>query len=747
MPAAPLSDDPPASDAPPRGARGLDAILSPRSIAVIGASRSPEKVGGALFGNLLGSDYTGVVFPVNPSSPVVRGVMAWPSVRDVPAEVELAVIVVPARFVPQVVEDCAAKGVKGLVVITAGFGETGGEGDAREAALAEAAAWQGMRMVGPNCLGVINTDPDVAMNATFAPLTPPRGRVSMASQSGALGVALLDHAKELNLGVRQFVSLGNRADVSSNDLLEHWEVDEGTDVILLYLESFGNARRFGRIARRVARAKPIVAVKGGRTAAGARAAASHTGSLAGASVAAEALLRQAGVLQVASIEDLFGVAQVLAYQPPPRGGRVAIVTNAGGPGILAADACESQGLRVATLSAETTAALRSFLPPEASVANPIDTIASATAEDLGRALELVLADEGVDAVLLLFIPPLVTKADDVAAAVRRAARQGQGDKTLLTCFMMSRGVPVDLRLDEERYLPSFVFPEDAVRALALARDYARLRDEPEGRVRAFLDVDRAAARARFEAARPGQEGGWLMPESIAGLLADYGIPVAPLAVAHDAEEAAAEAERIGFPLAMKLRSATIVHKTDLGGVALDLRDAAAVREAYSAMRARVEAAGRGDEMEGVLLQPMVEGGQEVILGMTEDPVFGPLLMAGIGGIHVELLKDVAFSIHPLTDRDPERMLGQLRGLPLLTGWRGGPRADLPALEEALLRFSAFIEDFPEIDEVEINPVRVMPEGEGCLALDARARVGPRRDRSHDPGRDASEDPSQERRVQ
>ncbi len=704
-------------------AAGIRHLLCPRSIAVIGASRDPRKIGGALFRNLLQGGFTGPVFPVNPNVPSVAGVLAYPTILDVPGDVDLAVIAVPAPMVLEVVDQCAMKGVWGLVIISAGFGETGGEGMEREKALREKVLSYGMRLIGPNCLGVLNTHADVSMNATFAPVVPPPGKVSMASQSGALGIALLDYARAINLGMAYFVSMGNKVDVSSNDLLEFWEDDPSTSVILLYLESFGNPRKFSRIARRLTRTKPIIVVKGGRSAVGARATASHTGALAGTTVAVDALLRQAGVLQVDSIEELFGVAQVLAHQPPPKGNRVAIVTNAGGPGILAADAAEAWGLNVTPLAEETRKRLRQFLPQEASVGNPVDMLASATPQHYQQTLGAVLEDPNVDSVIVIYIPPLVTHPEEVAAAVRQAVANYRDEKPVIACFMMARGAPEGLRLDSDRYIPSFVFPEDAVKAVAGAWEYAEYRERPEGQIVRFPDIDRDAARAFLHSSvEVSERGNWLPLEVAMRLFQMYGIPVAQTVAAGSPEEAAQAAQGLGFPVAMKVRSTTIVHKTDVGGVALDLSSADQVRQAYRDMASRLEALGRSHEMQGVVLQPMVHGGQEVIVGMSQDPLFGPLVMVGLGGVQVELIKDVAFSLHPLTDLDPDRMLGQLKSLPLLTGWRGSPPRDVAALKEVLLRFSALIEDFPEISEMEVNPLLVFDRGRGCAALDARIMV-------------------------
>ncbi|HRA19030.1 MAG TPA: acetate--CoA ligase family protein [Anaerolineae bacterium] len=716
--------DPIAAEAPLATSAELRHLMAPRRVAVIGASRDRQKIGGAIFHNLLDCGFTGAVFPVNPKAEAVAGVLAYPTVADIPGVVDLAVVVVPAAAVMAVVAECAAKKVSSVVVISAGFAETGEAGRALQNRLTALVRSSGMRMIGPNCVGILNTDPTVFLNASFAARAPLAGRIAMASQSGALGVALLDQAKAMGLGVAQFVSLGNRADISSNDLLAYWAADERTDVILLYLESFGNTRNFARIARQVTRIKPVVALRGGRSSAGARAAASHTGSLAGPSAGLDALLRQTGVLQVDSIEDMFGVSQVMAYQPPPRGRRLAIVTNAGGPGILAADACAVQGLRLATLSPATRTRLAGFLPPEASTQNPVDMIASATPEAYRQAVEAVLADEGVDSVLMIFIEPLVTRPEPVAEAIRTAV--AGTDKTVLACFMMARGAPELLRLGEGRRVPSFIFPEDAIRALALATAHAERTARPAGHAPELAGLDRAAARRRLAAAREAAgPDGWLTPDEVLGLMADYGIAALPTAVVSSAEEAAAAAARLGLPAALKLRSRVLTHKTDVGGVRLRLGSAEEVATAYRDMAAQLAELGQGAAMDGALVQPMqsMDQSRELILGMSRDPQFGPVLMLGLGGVQVEILRDVAFALPPLLDTDPDLMLETLKGKAILAPWRGWPAADLPALRDAVLRFAALVEDLPELTEIEVNPLLVLPEGRGVMALDGRAKVG------------------------
>lgn len=699
------------------GSAGVRRIFYPRSVAVIGASRDPDRVGGKVFRNLLSAGFSGVIFPVNPKTTSVGGVLSYPTVEHVPGDVDLAVIVVPAAQVLEVIEQCARKGVIGVIIISAGFSESGPGGSERQRLLREKALAYGMRVIGPNCLGIMNTDPEVRLNAAMAGLMPPRGSVSISSHSGALGIALLDYVKSNNLGIAHFASIGNRIDISSNDLLEFWEDDDNTRVILLYLETFGNPRRFSRIARRLTRKKPIIAVKAGRSEVGERAATSHTGALAGSDIAVDVLFRQAGVIRVSTIEEMFNVAKILAHQPLPRGPRLAIITNAGGPGVLAVDAAISYGLSVPPLSEETKQKLAEFLPKEASLANPVDMIASATGEQFGKALAVILEDPSIDAAIIINIP--VRPYQEVAAGIQHELTGYKGEKTVVACFMMSGTNSVEIRLSPDCRVPVYMFPEDAVQAFFHSYTYSQYKTLKAGTVPVFPEAAEVKARKYLEPSGVLKNGGWLLPEAALGLLREYGIPAAETKAAFSVEEAAKTALEIGFPVVMKLRSTTITHKTDVQGVLLGLQSEAEVIQGYNEMKTRLEAAGQGKEMEGVILQPMVKGGEEIILGMSLDPVFGPLVMVGLGGIQVELMKDVAFSIHPLTDIDPDYMFSQLKGLPLLQGWRGSPPRDIDALREVLLRFSALIEDIPEIAAVEINPLMVFDQGKGTMALDAR----------------------------
>jgi acetyl coenzyme A synthetase (ADP forming)-like protein len=699
--------------------RSMERLLAPRSIAVIGASRQPQTIGHELFRNLLAGGFNGPVYPVHPTAAAIASVRAWPSVLAIPDDVDVAVITVPAAAVLDVARECAQKHVKGLVIISAGFAETGEQGRVAERRLAELTRRHGMRLVGPNCMGIVNTAPDVGMNATFAPFTPRAGRVAFSSQSGALGIELLAQASRIGLGVSSFVSIGNKADVSSNDLLQHWEDDPGTDVILLYLESFGNPRKFARLARRISRSKPIVAVKSGRSTAGTRAASSHTAALATPDVAVDALFRQAGVIRVDTMEQLFDTAQVLVNQPLPPGRRVAIVSNGGGPGILAADACEGAGLEVPELSAATQAELRTFVSPDASVGNPVDLVASASAAVYERAVRAVLADPNIDALVVIFVPPLVTRPDDVAAAIGAGATDA-GDKPVVACFLGRQGVaaPQDSALDPgHRAIPSYAFPESAAAALGRAADHAEWLRRPTGTVPDLpgIDLDRARsliARALIESTAGGV---WLDPDRAAELCASFGITVSPLRRAATAAEAESVATDMGYPVALKAASGGIVHKSDVGAVVLGLDSPEAVRAAFDAMADRL-----GDAMGGAVVQAMIPSGVETIVGITHDPSFGPLVLFGMGGTAAELLRDTALRIVPITDVDAHEVVRSLKTSPMLTGYRGAPPVDIDALEDIVLRIGRLADAIPEIVEMDCNPVIVSPSG--AVAVDVRVRL-------------------------
>jgi len=697
----------------------LKAFFQPSSVAVIGASRSRGTIGGEIFHNLLQFGFAGPVYPVNPTTRVVQSVPAYETLEAIPGGVDLAIIAAPASAVLEAAEQCARKGVRAIVVISAGFAETGEEGRKRQEQLLEICRASGMRLIGPNCMGIINTDPGVLLDATFAPTIPPSGRIGLSSQSGALGLAIIEHASRLGLGISTFVSVGNKADISGNDLLNYWESDSKTDLILLYLESFGNPRKFSRIARRVGRKKPIIVVKSGRSRAGARAASSHTGALlASSDVSVDALFRQAGVIRTNTLEELFDVACLLANQPPPKGRRVGIVTNAGGPGILCADACESQGLEIPILGKETQAALRGFLPSHASVANPVDMIASATASDYEEAIRAVAGDPSVDSVMVIFIPPLATRAEGVAGALRRAAEQIRGEKPLLSVFMSARGVPEGLKASGVR-VPSFAFPEAAAIALAQATRYGEWRQREWSAPPPLAGVRRDKAAALI-ASILGRGAGWLKPEEVQALLACYGVTLPEQRVVRTPEQAGTAAEELGGDVALKGLAPTLIHKTEAGAVRLRLCGALAVREAARQMQSDL---GSGEVApKSFLIQKMAAEGVEMIVGVVHDPQFGPVVACGAGGLLVEVLGDVSARLTPLTAPDAEEMIRNLKIYPLLEGFRGRPACDVRALQDILLRISAMADDLPQIAELDCNPILVHEKG--ATIVDVRVRVAP-----------------------
>ncbi len=678
----------------------LEPFFRPRSVAVVGASKRRGSIGGELFRNVLSADFAGSVYPVNRSGDSVAGVRGYGTVGEIAEDVDLAVICVPGDKVLGAAEDALAAGVRALVVISAGFAETGSEGAERQERLLGLAREHGARLLGPNCLGIASSA--VRLNATFAPRSFPPGKIGFSSQSGALGLALLERAEATGLGVTSFVSVGNKADVSSNDLLEWWEDDDDTEMVVLYLESFGNPRAFSRIARRLARRKPILALKGGSTGAGSRAAGSHTAALAGSDVAVDALFRQAGVIRARTLDELIDVATLLSAQPVPRGPRVALVTNAGGLGILAADACESAGLELPSPSDATRAALAEVMPAEGSSANPIDLLGGATAESFAAALPPVLADPAFDAVIALFVPTVGTNEEEVGAAISRAAATA-ADKPVLCTFVSAKGGPASLRSVAE--VPAFAYPEAAARALGRAAERGEWLRRPAGTT-PELDCDREEVQA-VVAQAVATGGGWLAAEQARRLLEAYRIPLVPERVATTTEEAVEAARELGFPVVLKT-AAPGAHKTEHGGIALDLGDEAAVVAAAECIGTPL------------LVQPLVQGGAELLAGAVQDPVFGPLVAFGPGGVLAELIGEAQFRLAPLTGLDAEELVRSGKAGRVVAGFRGAPPADEAALVDLLLRLSLLVDDLPEVAELDLNPVLALPDR--CLAVDARVRV-------------------------
>ncbi len=695
--------------------RTLSAILRPRSIAVVGASRQETSIGREILHNLIEYGFSGPLYPVNPNAASIHSIRCYPSLRDIPEPVDLAVVVVPKELVPRVVDDAIASGAKGLVVITAGFKEVGEAGETAERAIRDRVRAAGLRMVGPNCMGVINTDPEVRMNATFAATRPEPGTAGFISQSGALGEVILAHAHQIGLGIAYFVSMGNKADISGNDVIEAWEDDPRVNVVLMYLESFGNPTRFLSIARRVSRKKPILAVKSGRTAAGARAAFSHTGALAATGVAYDTLLDQAGVIRVESMSEMFALATAFAHERLPAGNRIGILTNAGGPAIMATDALSTLGLEVVELSAGTQEQLRRVLVPEASVRNPVDMVAGADARSYAAALSILKDDPGLDGLVVIFVSPIMINAVEVARAIIRAARDAR--LPILTCFMGKEQGKQGVEELRTAGIPVYMFPEEAARAMAGLDRYRRIRSRPEGSRRTF-DVDRARAEAALRgAASAGRQV--LLPEETEQLLRAYGLPLAPSKIAADYEQAVAAAAELGYPVVVKGIADNLVHKTEAGAVRLDLRSATEVERACREMRQSLPQA-----VLRYQVQKMVRGGRETILGMARDPKLGAILMFGLGGIFVEVLKDVVFRILPITDVEAGEMVRGIRGHALLAGARGGPPVDEAFLVEALLRLAQMAAERPEIEQVDINPLLAGPDRASSFAVDARVRLVP-----------------------
>ena len=694
--------------------RPLDPIFSPRSIAVVGASRRRDSIGFSLLHNLVVSEFQGAIFPVNPKASSIHSLKAYPSIGAVPDPVDLAIIVVPRDAVFPVVDECLAAGVKGLIVITAGFAETGVDGAELERKLVEKIRRAGVRMIGPNCMGVINADAAVSMNATFAPTPARRGSIGFVSQSGALGVAILNAAADLGIGLTQFASIGNKADVSGNDLLEYWQNDDQTRVICMYLESFGNPRNFTEVAKRVGRKKPILVVKSGRTEEGARAATSHTGAIAGRDLTVSTFLTQCGVLRANSIEELFAVARALNRCPLPKGDRVAILTNAGGPAIMATDALVNLNLEMAPLSEATRTRLVEFLPSEASVANPIDMIASATAADYRQALEILLADDTVDMILAINVKPLLGNTIDVLSEIG-AVVNSETDKPVLSVMMATEDFYDEVKLRPE-LPPVYRFPETAARALAQLSRYATWRRRPEDEPVPEFAVDDE----EIDAILARSQGGYLPSRDALRILESYGIPVTPWRWADDASAAETAAAELGFPVAIKAEAAGLIHKSDAGAVRLDLDNSAQVGRAIGEIESAL--AGAGFAPSGFLLQRMASGGHEVLFGISTDPRFGPLLAFGLGGRYVEVFSDVRFGVAPLSASEARAMIEGIRGFPLLKGVRGEAGADLDVLLDVLLRVAQLSKRHPRIIELDINPFFAAAQKARAVAVDVRIRL-------------------------
>ena len=691
----------------------LEVFSCPRAVAVIGASRDQEKLGYGVLSNIIQCGYPGRVYPINPKADEILGLKCYPRVLDVADPIDLAIIVIPNKYVASSLEECGQKGIKGAVIISAGFREAGLEGVRMERELVAIAKSYGMRIIGPNCLGVIDTI--CPLDASFAAGMPPQGKIAFMSQSGALCTAILDWALAAEIGFSRFVSLGNKADLDEVDLLAAWENDPHSKVILTYIEGLSEGRKFMEVARRVTQRIPVIAVKSGSTDAGSRAVSSHTGSLAGSARAYDSAFRQSGVLRAESIEHLFDYSLAFAYQPVLRGGRIAIVTNAGGPGVMATDALEQEGLSLASLNRETIDFLHDHLPAAANIYNPIDVLGDAPTDRYVLALEAALQDENVDGVIVMLAPQVMTQVEETAEAVGRIV--ARYDKPVLGCFMGQAKIGPGIKVLNQYKVPNYPFPERAVGALKAMLEYRRWLDRPPWETERF-DVDQARVRQIFDQVRA--DGRQTIGDAEArDIMKAYGIRIPASELATTADEAVDFAEEIGYPVVMKIASPDILHKTDIGGVKLGISDASEVRDAFDLLVYRATRYMPDAEIWGCLVQEMVRGGKEVIVGMNCDPQFGPLMMFGLGGIYVEALKDVAFRIAPFSRREAEEMITEIRAYSLLRGVRGEKTSDIEAIVDTLLRLSQLVTDFPDIMEMDINPLMVFEEGRGVVGVDMR----------------------------
>ena len=691
----------------------LEMFTEPRGVAVIGASTSPEKLGYQVLHNIVQYGYAGAIYPVNPTAEEILGLRAYPSVLQTPDPVDLAVVLVPARIVPGVLDECGRRGLKGAVVISAGFREVGREGRALEQQLIDTARRYGMRVVGPNVLGIIDTVSK--LNAPFAAGMPRRGHIAFMSQSGALCTSVLDLALGQGIGFSRFYSIGNKADINELDLLQAWAEDPESNVVVGYLEGIADGPRFMQVARNITRRKPFVAIKSGTTSAGSRAVSSHTGTLAGSEKAYDAAFRQVGIVRAGSVQDLFDYAQAFARLPVPESDAVAIVTNAGGPGIMASDAVERAGLRLASLTPEIQQRLRAALPQAASVANPIDVLGDAPADRYALGIEAALSDPNVGMVLVVLTPQTSTQIPETARILGELARQYR--KPTFAVFMGDQAIRPALSILAEHSVPNYQVPERAVAAMSAMWQHRQWLNTPPLAVET-LDVDRPAVHEILDGLR--QDRRITAGDAEArGILEAYGIPLPKSRLARNADEAVAAAEAIGFPVVLKIASPDILHKTDIGGVKLNLTTASDVRDAFDLMMYRATRHMPEATIWGCQVQQMVKGGKEVIIGVNRDPQLGPLLMFGLGGVYVEALKDVTFRVAPIDRREAHEMFGEIRAYSLLRGVCGERPSDLEGITDVLVRISQLVSDFPEIVELDINPLLVFPAGQGVLGLDMR----------------------------
>lgn len=695
------------------------SFFCPRSVAVVGASRKKGKVGNVILENIINSGFKGKVFPVNPKADEIHGLRCYPSLLDIPSDIDLTIIAIPAQFVCQTLEECAKRNTKWSVVISAGFKETGIEGAKREIQLIETAKKYGIRILGPNCLGVIDTT--CPLNASFSTSVFPKGDIGFLSQSGAFGTSVLDKANVSNIGISKFVSLGNKADISENDLIVEWENKEDTMVIMAYLEGVKCGREFVKISSRVSKKKPIIVLKSGNTDAGARAVSSHTGSLAGSARAYEAAFKQAGIIRANTIKDFINYAVAFSYQPLPKGKKVAIITNAGGPGIMATDACEKNNISLATLGIKTIEKLKEFLPEAANFYNPIDVLGDALSDRYKKTMEVVMEDSNVDAILVMLTPQAMTHPSETAMAIVEVMEKHKRRIPILTSFLGGTKIEKAVKFLAKKNIPNFDIPEDAIDTLKVMAEYADWKLQKDAPIENF-SVKREKVREIFGRCR-SEDRLELGEMEARGVLEAYGIRIPRAELASDINEAKEIAKRIGYPLVLKIVSPNILHKTDIGGVRIGIKNEEELEENYDDILFHVKKYMPDANIRGILVQEFVMDKKETIVGVSEDPQFGPMIMFGLGGIYVEVLKDVSFRIAPVSRQTAGEMIKEIKTFKLLEGARGEYPSDIDSIIETILRVSQLVTDFPEIIEMDINPLFVKKQGEGSIVGDARIRIG------------------------
>lgn len=691
----------------------LEHFFSPKTVAVVGASREEGKVGHDLFKNLVNHGYKGKIYPVNPHADNILGIKTYTALMEIPDKIDLAIIVVPAPYVGKTIDECIEKGIDSVIVISAGFKESGIDGTARERELYQKIKQHSIRMLGPNCLGLIDTQS--ALNASFAADMPVPGNIAFFSQSGALCTSILDWAVNECIGFSKFISMGNKTDIDEVDLIKAIENDDQTKVVLVYLEGVKNGAEFIGTAKEMTKKKPMIVVKSGGTTAGAKAASSHTGTLAGSENAFDAAFKQSGILRAETIEELFDYARIFSFQQLPKGPNLALITNAGGPGIIAADAVERSKLRMASFSKNTIDTIRSFLPAMANVYNPVDVLGDAKADRYKFVIEKVVEDPNVDTVLIILTPQTMTEIEKTAEVITEIS--SRTDKPIVTSFMGGKRIENSLKIMCQRKVPNYSFPERAVSAIEAMYKYTLWQKRPVPKAKIF-DVQKENVSSFFEKMKQaGRQH--LNEEEARQVISSYGFRIPKSILAASEPEAVKAAEEIGYPVVIKISSPDILHKSDFGGVRIGVKNATEVRTCFCDITQKARRLMPDAEIKGVLVQEMITGGKEIILGMSRDPQFGPLLMFGLGGIYIEILKDVSFRIAPIGLNEAEEMIQEIRSFPLLKGARGERPMDINTVVDNILRLSQLVTDFPEIIEMDINPLIVFPEGGGTMALDAR----------------------------